>query len=83
MKYFFDQILIRLECGVDYYLYLPCVGTKHINANVNEYLKRLFKTMLSLCETTDTSISAFCSSKIHRLGPFKLIKTMLKSVHFI
>ena len=36
--------------------------------------------MLSLCETINVFIGAFCYSKIHvhHLGPFKLIKTMLK-----
>ena len=37
--------------------------------------------MLSLCETTNVFIDAFCYSKTHchQLGSFKLIKTMLKS----
>ena len=41
--------------------------------------------MLSLCETTDVFIDAFCSSKIHfyQLGPFKLIKVMLKSLNVL
>ena len=40
--------------------------------------------MLSLCETTNVFIDAFCNSKIHfhQLGPFKLIKTMLTSLMF-
>ena len=28
-----DDILLKFECGVDEYLYLPCIGTKHIKAN--------------------------------------------------
>ena len=28
-----DQILLKLECDKDEYLYFPCVGTKHIKAN--------------------------------------------------
>ena len=28
-----DQILLKLECDVDEYLYLPFVSTKHIKAN--------------------------------------------------
>ena len=28
-----DQILLKLKCGVDEYLCLPCVGTKHTKAN--------------------------------------------------
>ena len=41
------------------------------------------KEMLSLCETTNVFIGAFCCSKIHfhQLGSFKLIKTMLKSLN--
>ena len=39
--------------------------------------------MLSLCETTNVFIDAFCYSKshFHQLGSFKLIKTMLKSLN--
>ena len=38
--------------------------------------------MLSLCETTNVFIDAFRNYKIHfhQLGPFKLIKTILKSL---
>ena len=38
--------------------------------------------MLSLYETNNVFIDAFCNSKIHfhQSGPFKLIKTMLKSL---
>ena len=38
--------------------------------------------MLSLCETTNVFIDAFCYSKthFHQLGSFKMIKTMLKSL---
>ena len=41
--------------------------------------------MLSVCETTHVFIDAFCYSKIHfhQLGPFKLIKTMVKSLHVL
>ena len=28
-----DKVLLKLECGVANYLYLPCVGTKHTKAN--------------------------------------------------
>ena len=39
--------------------------------------------MLSLCETTNVFIDAFCYSKVHfhQLGPFKLIIEMLKSLN--
>ena len=39
--------------------------------------------MFLLCETSNVFIGAFCYSKIHfhPSGPFKLIKTMLKSLH--
>ena len=41
--------------------------------------------MLSLCETTNVFIDAFCNSKnhFHDLEPFKLIKTMLKSLNVL
>ena len=41
--------------------------------------------MLSLCETINVFIDAFCYSKIqfHQLGPFELIKTLLKSLHVL
>ena len=41
--------------------------------------------MLSLCETINVFIDAFCYSKIHshQLGQLKLIKTILKSLHVL
>ena len=41
--------------------------------------------MLSLCESTNVFIDVFCNSKIHfhDLEPFKLIKTMLKSLNVL
>ena len=41
--------------------------------------------MLSLCETTNVFLMLFCSFKVHylHLGPFKLIKTMLKSLNVL
>ena len=41
--------------------------------------------MLSLCETINVFIDAFCDSKIHfhQLRPFKLIKTMFKSLNVL
>ena len=41
--------------------------------------------MLSLCGTINVFIDAFCYSKFHfnQLGPFKLIKTMLESLHVL
>ena len=41
--------------------------------------------MLFLCETTNVFIDPFCNSKVHfhQLGPFKLIKTMLKSLNVL
>ena len=41
--------------------------------------------VLSLCETSNAFIDASCYSKIHfyQSGPFKLIKTMLKSLHVL
>ena len=37
-----DQILLKLECGVDEYLYLPCIETKHTKANG----KRVFEAFI-------------------------------------
>ena len=39
--------------------------------------------MFLLCETSNAFIGAFCYSKIHfhPSGPFKSIKTVLKSLH--
>ena len=41
--------------------------------------------MFLLCETSNAFIGAFCYSKIifHPSGPFKSIKTMLKSLHVL
>ena len=41
--------------------------------------------MFLLCETSNAFIDALCYSKIlfHHSGPFKLIKTMLKSLHIL
>ena len=41
--------------------------------------------MLLLCETTNVFIDGFRNSRIHfhQLGPFKLIKTMLKSLNIL
>ena len=41
--------------------------------------------MFLLCETSNAFISAFCYFKInfHPSGPFKSIKTMLKSLHVL
>ena len=41
--------------------------------------------ILSLCETVNVLIVAFGYAKSHfqELGPFKLIKTMLKSLHVL
>ena len=42
MKYSSDQILLKLECDVDEYLYLPFESTKHIKANG----KRVFEALM-------------------------------------
>ena len=48
------------------------------NVNVRNY-------MFLLCEPSNAFIGAFCYSKIHFYpsGPFKSIKTMLKSLHVL
>ena len=38
-----DQILLKLECDVDEYLCLPCVGTKHIKAEDKGVLEALIQ----------------------------------------
>ena len=38
-----DRILLKVECGVDEYLYFPCVGTKHIKANDKGVLEALIQ----------------------------------------
>ena len=38
-----DKILIKLKCDVDEYLYLHCVGTKHINAMGKGVLEALIQ----------------------------------------
>ena len=35
-----DQILLKLKCDLDEYLYFPCVGTKHIKASGKRVLER-------------------------------------------
>ena len=46
-------------------------------------LAKYEKDMLSLCETTYVLLMHFCYFKVpfHQLGPFKLIKTMVKSLN--
>ena len=34
-----DQSLLKLECGIDEYLCLPGIGTKHIKANGKQVLE--------------------------------------------
>ena len=44
MKYSFRmQILLKIEGDVDEYLYFPCVGTKHIKADVKRVLEALIQ----------------------------------------
>ena len=38
-----NQILLKLECDVDEYLYLPFVGTEHIKANGKRVLEALIQ----------------------------------------
>ena len=38
-----DQILLKLECDVDEYLYLSFVSTKHIKANGKRVFEALFQ----------------------------------------
>ena len=46
---------------------------------------KVLKRYVSLCETSNAFIGAFCFSKIHfhPPGPFKSIKTMLKSIQVL
>ena len=44
MKHFIsDQILLKLKCDVDEYLFFPCVGTKHIKAKGKGVLEALIE----------------------------------------
>ena len=53
-----DQILLKLECDVDEYLYLPCVGTKLIKPNGKQVLEAFsqcyclheIQSMLYICK---------------------------------
>ena len=40
--FIYDQILLKLKCDVDEYLYIPFVSTKHIKANG----KRVFEALI-------------------------------------
>ena len=42
-----DQILLKLECDLDEYLYFPCLGTKHIKANGTLVFGSVNSTLLS------------------------------------
>ena len=42
-----DQILLKLECDVNEYLYFPCVGTKHIKAKGKRSFGSVNSTLLS------------------------------------
>ena len=43
-----DQILLRLKCGVDEYLYLPWVGQTQARQMINEFCKRLFNATVDM-----------------------------------
>ena len=57
-------------------------ATVHMELRVCFTIAKYEIDMVPLCETIDVFIDAFCYPKIHfhQLGPFKLIKTMLKSL---
>ena len=38
-----DQILLKLQCDVDEYLFFPCVGTEHIKAKGKGVLEALIQ----------------------------------------
>ena len=42
-----DQILLKLKCGVDEHLYLPCVGMKHSEANGKRVFGSIYLILLS------------------------------------
>ena len=41
-------MLLKLECGVDEYLYLPCVGQTPARQMVNEFCKRIFNATVDM-----------------------------------
>ena len=54
-----DQILLKLLCDVDEYLYFHCVDTKHINAKDKGVLKALIQ-----CYFLHEILSMFYISKL-------------------
>ena len=58
-------------------------ATFYTKFRVSFTLAKYENDMLSLFETTDVFIDAFCYFKIHfhQLGSYKLIKTILKSLN--
>ena len=58
-------------------------GTVNVEFRVCFVMAMYENDMFLLCEKSNAFIGAFCYSKIHfhPLGPFKSIKTMLKSLH--
>ena len=43
-----DQILLKLVCDVDEYLYFPCLGTIHTKTNGKQVLEALFQTTVCM-----------------------------------
>ena len=58
-------------------------GTVYVEFRICFAMAMYENDMFWLCETSNAFIGAFCYSKIHfhPSGPFKSIKTMLKSLH--
>ena len=67
--------------------YWKCVfnSTVYMEFRVWFTIAKYENDMVSLCETINVFIDSFCYYKIHfhQLGPFKLIKTMLNSLHVL
>ena len=60
-------------------------GTAYVEFRVCFAMAMYENDMIMLCETSNAFIGAFGYSKIHfhPSGPFKSIKTMLKSLHVL
>ena len=81
-----DQILLKLECGVDDYMYIPCVRTNHIKVNGKHVLEVFIQChcqqlhiMKTICcryvrqPTCLLILFRYCEIHFHQIGPFKLI----------
>ena len=80
-----DQIILILECGIDEYLYLPCVRTTRgmlLSTWNSEYALQLQSMkMICWCYVRQPMLFRYDKIHFHQSQPFKLIKRMLKLIH--